>query len=60
MNTDRAKTNLYRHQCEVRYLLAASREQRGGFLMQVIAHAVVASKYKPLPFSCVYRVFNGA
>ena len=30
MNTDRAKTNLYRHQCEVRYLLAASREEARG------------------------------
>lgn len=30
MNADREQTNLYRHQCEVRFLLAASSEEGRG------------------------------
>lgn len=46
MNTDRAQSDRHRHQCEVRFLLAASREDaRGGeWVDAYLKHPKVAGR----------------
>ena len=46
MNTDRTQSNLYRHQCEVRFLLEAGHDQARGekWVRDYLNHPKVAGR----------------